>query len=112
MQTVLAARLHEVGKPMVLERLPVPEPRPTDVLVQVRACGIVPNLGNVLANWQRWFPELPLPRLPAIFGLDAAGVVADTGALVQHFAAGEPQWRLHQLRHRAVRGESQSGPIA
>jgi threonine dehydrogenase-like Zn-dependent dehydrogenase len=89
MKTMLAARLHEVGQPMVLERLPVPEPRPTDVLVQVRACGIVPNLGNVLANWQRWFPELPLPRLPAIFGLDAAGVVAGAGALVQHFAPGD-----------------------
>ena len=88
-KTMLAARLHEIGRPMVLERLPVPEPRPTDVLVQVRACGIVPNLGNVLANWQRWFPELPLPRLPAIFGLDAAGVVAATGALVQQFAAGD-----------------------
>jgi threonine dehydrogenase-like Zn-dependent dehydrogenase len=89
MRTMRAARLHQVGKPMVIEQLPVPEPRPTDVLVEVKACGIVPNLGNVLANWQRWFPELPLPQLPAVFGLDAAGVVAETGNLVQHFAPGD-----------------------
>ena len=76
MTTMLAARLHKVGEPMKLEHVPVPEPRPTDVLVAVKACGVVPNLINVLTHWQSWFPELPLPELPAIFGLDVAGVVA------------------------------------
>jgi hypothetical protein len=71
MDLMLAARLHRIGDPMVLESLPVPGPRPTDVLVEVKACGIVPNLGNVLTHWQTWFPELPLPKLPAIFGLAA-----------------------------------------
>jgi hypothetical protein len=47
--------------------------------VQVKACGMVPNLGNVLANWPKWFPHLPLPKLPAIFGLDPAGVVVEVG---------------------------------
>lgn len=89
MDTILAARLHKIGDPMVLERLPIPKPRPADVLVQVKACGIVPNLGNVLAHWQTWFPELPLPQLPAIFGLDVAGVVAAVGDLVQWFAPGD-----------------------
>ena len=89
MDTMLAARLHKVGSTMMLERLPVPRPRPTDVVVQVKACGIVPNLGNVLTNWQTWFPELPLPKLPAIFGLDVAGVVKEPGELVQWFAPGD-----------------------
>jgi len=89
MRTMLAARLHKIGEPMRLEELPVPKPRPTDVLVQVKACGIVPNLGNVLTHWQTWFPELPLPKLPAIFGLDVAGVVAEVGELVQCFAPGD-----------------------
>ena len=40
---------------------------------------MVPNLGNVLANWTKWFPHLPLPKLPAIFGLDPAGVVVEVG---------------------------------
>ncbi len=53
---------------MKLEQVPVPAPRPTNVLVEVQACGVVPNLMNVLTHWQSWFPELPLPKLPAIFG--------------------------------------------
>jgi threonine dehydrogenase-like Zn-dependent dehydrogenase len=89
METMLAARLHKVGDPMVLERLPIPKPRPTDVVVKVKACGIVPNLGNVLTHWQTWFPELPLPRLPAIFGLDVAGVIAEAGELVHDFTPGD-----------------------
>jgi hypothetical protein len=31
MTMMLAARLHEYGAPMVLEKVPVPEPRATDV---------------------------------------------------------------------------------
>lgn len=84
-----AARMHDVGQPMVIEQIPVPEPRPTDVLVRVKACGIVPNLGNVLSNWQKWFPHLPLPRLPAIFGLDPAGVIEQVGAQVHDFKPGD-----------------------
>src|SRR5260370_33706678 len=74
-----AARMHAVGAPMSFDTIAVPKPGSTDVLVEVRACGMVPNLGNVLANWTRWFPHLPLPRLPAIFGLDPAGIVVEVG---------------------------------
>ena len=74
MKTMLAARLHEIGGPFVLEPVPLPEVRPTDVLVAVKACGVVPNLKNVVTKWPEWFPHLPLPKLPAIFGLDPAGV--------------------------------------
>ena len=87
--TMLAARLHKTGEPMRLERVPVPEPRPTDVLVAVKACGVVPNLINVLTHWQTWFPELPLPKLPAIFGLDVAGVIEAVGSQVQNLRKGD-----------------------
>ena len=80
--TMRAARMHAVGAPMSIDTIPVPKPGSTDVLVQVKACGMVPNLGNVLANWTKWFPHLPLPKLPAIFGLDPAGVVAEVGTQV------------------------------
>ena len=89
MTMMLAARLHKVGEPMRLEHVPVPEPRPTDVLVAVKACGVVPNLINVLTHWQTWFPELPLPKLPAIFGLDVAGEIAAVGEQVQNFRKGD-----------------------
>lgn len=84
-----AARMHHVGEPMVIEDIPVPEVRPTDVLVKVKSCNIVPNLGNVLANWTTWFPNLPLPKLPAIFGLDASGVIEQVGSQVHAWKPGD-----------------------
>jgi D-arabinose 1-dehydrogenase-like Zn-dependent alcohol dehydrogenase len=89
MKTMLAARLHEIGGPLLLEQIPVPEPRPTDVLVAVKACGVVPNLKNVLTKWPEWFPYLPLPKLPAIFGLDVAGVVSQVGSQVHSIRTGD-----------------------
>jgi alcohol dehydrogenase len=74
---------------MKVERIEKPTPRPTDVLVRVKACGVVPNLTNVLRHWQSWFPEKPLPELPAVFGLDASGEVAEVGSLVQHIKPGD-----------------------
>jgi NADPH:quinone reductase-like Zn-dependent oxidoreductase len=78
-KTMRAARVHKRGEPLTIDRLEVPTPRATDVLVEVRACGIVPNLGNVLTNFVDWFPHLSLPPLPAVFGLDACGVVVGKG---------------------------------
>jgi len=89
MSDMLAARLHKIGDPMQLERVPTPDPRPTDVVVQVTACNIVPNLKNVLAIYAEWFPYLPLPQLPAIFGLDTAGVVSQVGDLVTNVKVGD-----------------------
>lgn len=89
MSDMLAARLHKIGDPMQLERVPTPEPRPTDVVIQVTACNIVPNLKNVLAIYAEWFPYLPLPELPAIFGLDTAGVVSEVGSHVTNVKVGD-----------------------
>jgi threonine dehydrogenase-like Zn-dependent dehydrogenase len=75
-----AARLHEPGQRLRIDEVEVPEPGPTDVLVQVKACGIVPNLANVLTRFADQFPNQFLPVLPAIFGLDATGVVVEKGA--------------------------------
>ena len=72
-KTMRAARMHAVGAPMTIDTIPVPKPGSTDVLVQVQACGMVPNLGNVLANWTKWFPHLPLPKLPAILASTLPG---------------------------------------
>jgi len=50
---------------------------------------IVPNLGNVLNHLKEWFPHLHLPELPAIFGLDATGLVAAKGAQVHGIDVGQ-----------------------
>ncbi|SEM43069.1 alcohol dehydrogenase [Variovorax sp. YR750] len=89
MSMMKAARLHKVGAPMEIEQLPIPQPAANDVQIRVRACGIVPNLGNILANWTTWFPELPLPPLPAVFGLDPAGEVTAVGSHVHAWKPGD-----------------------
>ncbi len=91
MTMMIAARLHAYGAPMTLDRIEVPEPRPTDVLVEVKACGVVPNLARVVSNF---FGKLTpdnkmMPPLPAIFGLDPAGVVAKVGEQVWAVRPGE-----------------------
>jgi D-arabinose 1-dehydrogenase-like Zn-dependent alcohol dehydrogenase len=91
MSTMIAARVHQYGAPMQLDRIEIPEPRPTDVLVEVKACGIVPNLQRVITNF--FATKSPEPRptlpLPAIFGLDPAGVIAKTGAQVRGLNPGD-----------------------
>jgi alcohol dehydrogenase len=76
-----AARLHSLGGQVQIDRIPVPEPRPMDVLVKVNACGIVPNMRRVMSNF--FGTQMPdaklLPPFPAIFGLDPVGVVARLG---------------------------------
>jgi D-arabinose 1-dehydrogenase-like Zn-dependent alcohol dehydrogenase len=87
--TMRVARLHEIGGPLKVDTLPVPQPGPGDVIVAVKACNVVPNLRNILTYWPQWHPEMPLPPLPASFGLDASGVIAAVGSNVQAFKAGQ-----------------------
>jgi alcohol dehydrogenase len=87
--TMRAARMYDAGASMVIEEVPTPRPAPLDVIVKVHACGIVPNLGNVLKNWTTWFPQLPLPRLPATFGLDPAGTIVEVGSAVTGLKPGD-----------------------
>ncbi len=91
MNTMIAARLHAYGAPMTLDRIEVPEPRANDVLVEVKACGVVPNLARVIGNFfGTQVPDLKImPALPAIFGLDPTGVVAKVGDQVRSIRPGE-----------------------
>jgi alcohol dehydrogenase len=80
-----AARLHEPGQPLRIDTVEIPEPRPRDVLVQVKACGIIPNM-NAIFSGQLWNH---LPPLPASVGLDAAGVIAKIGSEVTGVTIGD-----------------------
>ena len=84
-----AARLHAVGEKMVVELVERPRATGTDVVVAVKGCGMVPNLANVLANWESWYPQMPLPPRPAIFGLDPVGVVHEVGEAVVNIRPGD-----------------------
>ncbi|EEA03690.1 Alcohol dehydrogenase GroES domain protein [Burkholderia sp. H160] len=88
-QTMRAMRVHDAGGRFVLDTIARPELlRPTDVLVSVKASGVVPNLRNVMSNYgDRAY--LTVPDLPAIYGLDTAGVVAEVGSAVTGLAPGD-----------------------
>jgi alcohol dehydrogenase len=84
-----AMRIHEPGGRFQPDMLPHPTLlRPTDVLVQVKASGVVPNLRNVMSHYgERSY--LTVPDLPAIYGLDTAGVVAEVGTAVTGIVPGD-----------------------
>jgi len=74
------------GGPDVLEYADVPDPviKPTEVLVQVKACAL-----NHLDVWTRGgLPGIKIP-LPHILGNDVAGVVREVGELVSWVSVGD-----------------------
>jgi D-arabinose 1-dehydrogenase-like Zn-dependent alcohol dehydrogenase len=83
--TMRAARLHEPDTPFRIDKIPVPEPGPGDALIAVEACSIVPNMRNIVrgGHWRT------LPQLPAVMGLDTAGVIAKLGSGVTGLAEGD-----------------------
>ncbi len=83
--TMMAARLHVPGAPFQVERVAMPQPRRGEVLVRVAAAGLIPNMKAVVSG-KLWYR---LPPLPAIYGLDAAGTIAELGEGVTGFAIGE-----------------------
>lgn len=84
-----AARFHRLGEPFSIDRVATPQPRPTEVLIEIKATGIVPNFLNVLKLLAVEQPYLQFPTPPAIFGLDPTGVVAGKGELVHGFEIGD-----------------------
>jgi alcohol dehydrogenase, propanol-preferring len=63
--------LDEPGQPLREAELPDPEPRPGQVLLRVRACGVCRTDLHVLDG------ELPDPKLPLVLGHQIVGVAAD-----------------------------------
>jgi alcohol dehydrogenase len=85
MREMRVARLHSPGTPFQIDVVPTPQPRHNDVLVEVKACGVVPNMKAVVSG-KYWHT---LPALPAVYGLDATGVVKSVGSGVHRFAVGD-----------------------
>lgn len=114
MSLMQAARLHKVGEPFLIDEIEVPEPGAQDVLVEIKACNVVPNLRNVITKYPEWFPFLPLPQLPAIYGLDAAGVVSQVGSQVRNVKIGDRVYinpgRDSGDSHASRRGEHINDP--
>lgn len=79
-----AIQVATVGGPevLMLVELPVPDPKPNEVLVQIKAAGV--NFIDVYFREGRY----PAP-LPFVNGQEAAGVVVAVGAEVTRFRLGE-----------------------
>lgn len=87
--TMLAARVHDASGKFRLDRIARPTlQRPSDVIIDVKASGVVPNLRNVMSNYGDK-AYLTVPELPAIYGLDLAGVIAEVGSAVTGLKVGD-----------------------
>ncbi len=81
-----AVVVHQHGGPdqLRLEDVKKPQPGPTEVLVQVKACAL-----NHLDLWvRRGIPGVKFP-LPLIPGSDVAGLIADPGPAGAKYSAGD-----------------------
>jgi alcohol dehydrogenase, propanol-preferring len=80
-----AARVHQFGKPLVIEDVPVPAPGKGEILVKVMACGVChTDLHAAEGDW-------PVkPSLPFTPGHEVVGVVAALGPDVTDFKLAEP----------------------
>lgn len=106
---IKVARIVEFGEPLVVGLAPKPIPGPRDVLVRVGACSLVrlscspsvlieaeltssrlrrlkgPGIKDIISG----YAPMPMQDLPAIFGLDVAGVIEAVGEYVLHHKVGD-----------------------
>ncbi|MCW0234828.1 MAG: alcohol dehydrogenase AdhP [Ferrovibrio sp.] len=84
-QMMKAAVVREFGRPLIIERVPVPTPGPGEVLVRIRASGVChTDLHAADGDW-------PVkPKLPFIPGHEGAGIVAALGPGVTGLKEGDP----------------------
>jgi D-arabinose 1-dehydrogenase-like Zn-dependent alcohol dehydrogenase len=83
-QTMKAVRLHEFGKPLTVDDVPVPQVGPTDVLIAVKVSSIC---GTDLSIRVGHYPA-PI-TLPRIMGHEQAGVIVEIGSEVTRLKVGD-----------------------
>ena len=86
--TMKAAAVDRFGPPSVLKlhELPVPQPRPHEVLIEIHTAGIGSWDTSIRdGSWR----SSGRPKFPLIPGVDGAGTVVAKGARVRRFAIGD-----------------------
>jgi propanol-preferring alcohol dehydrogenase len=71
------------GKPLRLADIPIPIPKPEQVLLRVRACGVCRTDLHVVDG------ELTHPKLPLVLGHQIVGIVEKIGEKVTKFRKGD-----------------------
>jgi len=79
-----AARLYKAGEPLKIESVPVPEPGPGQILLEVAACGLCGTDIHLAVDG-----DIPVAHAPITLGHEAAGTVARLGDGVAGFAVGQ-----------------------
>lgn len=65
--------LEQIGRPLVLKDVPCPIPKPYEVLIKVKACGVCRTDLHIVDG------ELPHPPLPLILGHQVVGIIDKLG---------------------------------
>ena len=102
-----AARIHEYGKPLVLEDIPVPDIQPDEILVNVKACGMCRSDVLLVDKFFQGYGDIKPPVTP---GHEITGVVSKMGGAVSKaagFVEGDhvvvaPGWGDGTCRHCLV----------
>ena len=102
-----AARLHQYGKPPILEDIPVPDIQPDEILVQVKACGMCRSDVQLIDGYFRKYADI---ATPITLGHEITGLVSKIGSVVPKvmgFREGDhvvvaPGWGDGTCRHCLV----------
>src|SRR5882757_8701400 len=87
MTLMLAARAHQGSDEISVEKIPVPQPSPIDVIVKVASAGLAPGMMNLLRMGA-------FKHLPTTLGHEAAGTIAAVGDQVVGVTVGD-RVRVH-----------------
>jgi propanol-preferring alcohol dehydrogenase len=74
-----AARMHEYGKTLILEDIPIPAIQPDEILVNVKACGMCRSDVQLIDGYFRKYADIPVP---ITLGHEITGVVSKIGSIV------------------------------
>jgi len=73
---------------MHMKEVPIPEPGPREVLIQLHSAGVGVWDADMRGGW---WPE-GRPEFPLVLGTDGAGIVAGKGASIRKFGRGDRVW--------------------
>src|ERR1035438_8842925 len=87
-KTMKAIQFHDYGGPdqLILENIPVPEPRPGEVLVKIVASAINPWDWKLRSGVYKSGMQVKFPVIP---GIEGSGTVVKTGTDVTGFRSEE-----------------------
>lgn len=75
--------LEQVGRPLVLREVPCPDPKPFEVRIKIKACGVCRTDVHIVDG------ELPHPKLPLILGHQVVGIIDQLGEKVSKYKIGD-----------------------